>query len=98
MSRRKLNYKIVDNYLFLKCKTDFDDELLKYFFNRLSMFLCVDIEPDFIPSVLFTNTKSVIEKYYGETFDTRCRAFYDELNLTIIFVGNKYNRKKPKKI
>ena len=77
--------------------SDFDSGLIKYFTDRLSIFLCIDLNE--IPDVMFTNSeKKIIKQYAGEEsgeysgLTKTTRAFYDEIDNIIVFDARKYDK------
>ena len=81
--------KIVNNYLLMDNQRDFNNTLMKYFYERLQLFLCVDGVKE--PDLLFTKDENKIRQYYTDS--VLCRAFYDDDHEIIVFNGNRYDRK-----
>jgi hypothetical protein len=90
----KKKYDIINNYLLLKSKNDFTDELLKYFYERLCMFLCVELDEEIIPTIIFSGSHSILDSYYGQPLDSSCRAFFDENSLKVVLDSKRYSHKK----
>ncbi len=84
--------KISDNYLFINKQTDFTNALLKYFYQRLGIFLCLDLDNP--PKVIFTSNENKIALIYDDINTTNYgRAFYDEINNLIVFDARRYDKK-----
>ena len=82
------------NYLLLTKQSDFNNNLLKYFYERLCLFLCT--ESTLCPKVVFTsNIKKIAEIYDDPNETSYGRAFYDEEKNIVVFDANKYNIKSP---
>lgn len=84
--------KISDNYLFINKQSDFTSALLKYFHQRLGIFLCLDLDKS--PAVIFTSNENKIAELYDDVNETNYgRAFYDETNNLIVFDARRYDKK-----
>lgn len=87
---------IYENYVLLSKISDFNNRLIHHFINRLSIFLCVDL--NIYPKVIITNSIKTFENLYlGYRIDEvpkspSCRAFFNEDNDSMVFNGNAYNR------
>ena len=84
--------KITDNYLFINKQSDFTSSLLKYFHQRLGIFLCLDLNKS--PKVIFTSNENKIAELYNDPETTHYgRAFYDEINNLVVFDAKRYDKK-----
>lgn len=87
--------KITENYLFLTRQRDFTNRLLSYFYRRLGIFLCLDL--DNIPDVLLTSNENKIAEYYNDPNDTNYgRAFFSDEFHIVVFNANRYDSKSEK--
>ena len=83
---------IAENYLLMTRQSDFTNKLLRYFYQRLGIFLSLDVTNP--PFVVFTsNIKKVAEYYNDPNTESYGRAFYDEDTNTVVFNASKYNKK-----
>jgi hypothetical protein len=71
--------EILDNWIFITHKKDISSNLIKSFWERLSMFLALNSGE--CPKAIFTSNRDIWKKYEGEGG----RAFYDENTPTMIF-------------
>lgn len=82
--------KIVNNYIVFQKQRDFNNRILKYFYERLAIFLCTDVEES--PSIIFTSNINKIKHFYGDmNVVDYGRAFYDEIGNNVVFDANRYN-------
>lgn len=87
--------KITENYLFLTKQSDFSSKLLAYFYRRLGIFLCLDLDTP--PTVIFTSNEYKIAELYDDDNATDYgRAFYDETTNVVVFNANRYDKKNDK--
>lgn len=87
--------KIDNNYLYLTKQKDFNSKLLKYFYERVCIFLCSDTHES--PKVIFTSNAKKIEMIYNDsevTIKNLPRAFYSDTDNSIIFYADRYNVQK----
>lgn len=85
---------IYDNYLLLSKASEFDNKLIKYFYNRLQIFLC--IKDSNVPHVICSSRDSIIQRYRTEaglSETESARAFVCEASQTIVFDARRYNFK-----
>jgi hypothetical protein len=87
---------IVDNYLLLVNTKEFSSKITKYFYDRLQLFLSITDKN--CPKIIFTQSKSVLEKAYGKYYleGEPSRAFYDDESETIFFNAEKYRLNSEK--
>jgi hypothetical protein len=84
--------KISENYLFINKQSDFTNSLLKYFYQRLGIFLCLDLDKS--PTVIFTSNENKIAELYDDDTETNYgRAFYDETTNLVVFDARRYDKK-----
>lgn len=84
--------KISENYLFINKQSDFTSALLKYFYQRLGIFLCLDLDKS--PTVIFTSNENKIAHLYNDDMETNYgRAFYDEETNVVVFDARRYDKK-----
>jgi len=76
---------ITDNWLFISSKKDISTKLIKSFWERLSMFLAINIGD--CPRTVFTSSKNIWKKFNGE----HGRAFYNDSKNCLIFWLPKYS-------
>ncbi len=84
--------KISECYLFLNKQSDFTNSLLKYFYERLCIFSCLDLDAS--PKVVFTSKENKIAELYDDENTTNYgRAFYDDSNNIVVFDARRYDTK-----
>lgn len=76
---------MIDNWIFLSSKTELDLELIKPFWERLSMFLAINVGG--CPDIVFTADNDLWKKKYD---GLRSRAFYNEDVSKMIFWSPSY--------
>src|ERR1035437_1492798 len=84
--------KISECYLFLNKQSDFTNSLLKYFYERLCIFSCLDLDAS--PKVVFTSKQNKIaELFPDENVTDYGRAFYDDKDNIVVFDARSYDTK-----
>lgn len=83
--------QIIENYLIFTKKSDFTSDLLKYFYQRLGIFLSLDLHNP--PKLVFTSNLKQIGEVHGEVLDYYGSAFYSENNNTVVFYTPKWDTK-----
>lgn len=83
--------KIVENYLLFTRRNEFNTNLQRYFYQRLGIFLCLDLKDS--PELIFTPSLNKIGKIYGKNLDYYGSAFYDENTNTVVFYVPRYDTK-----
>ena len=83
--------KIIENHLLFTRRSDFTTEFQKYFYQRLGVFLSLDLNNP--PKLLFTSNLNKIGEINGEILDYYGSAFYSEDNNTIVFYSPKWDSK-----
>jgi hypothetical protein len=81
--------QVIENWIFLSSKTELDSELIQPFWERLSMFLAVNVGE--CPEIVFTANNDLWKRKYE---GTRSRAFYNEDIAKIIFWSPSYIRRR----
>lgn len=82
--------KIEDNLLLFDHTKELNTKIIRYFFNRLKLFLLVETDiPS--PSIIFSANRTIRAKYNEKA--ANCLGFYDEHTSTIILNAEKYNTK-----
>src|ERR1035441_10026652 len=82
--------EIKNNYLIFSKQNEFNTIVLKYFYERVQLFLCrVGYKEP--PKLLFTSKEHKIREHIQD--EILCRAFYNEDNDVIVFNANRYNWK-----
>jgi hypothetical protein len=77
--------KIINNYLLLTRTNEFTADFQKYFYQRLGIFLCLDLKES--PDLLFTSNLTKISEAYGKELSYYGSAFYTEdKNMTVFYV------------
>lgn len=82
--------KIINNYLLFTKRNEFNTEFQRYFYQRLGIFLCLDLKEP--PKLLFTSNVNKIIEHYGSP-DNYGSAFYSEQTNTIVFYVPKFDSK-----
>jgi len=83
--------KIVENYLLFTKRNEFNTDFQKYFYQRLGIFLCLDLKES--PKLLFTSNINKIVEVYGNFENDRASAFYSEDVNTVVFYVPKFDTK-----
>ncbi len=83
--------KIIKNYLLFTKQTDFNTDFQRYFYQRLGIFLSLDLNNP--PNLVFTSNLNKIAKISGEILDYYGSAFYSEDNNTVVFYTPKWDTK-----
>jgi hypothetical protein len=87
--------KMHENYLLLTKLKEFDNGIIKYFVDRLSIFLCIDLNE--YPDIMFTRSIKKIKNQYDIGVDDKIekfpRAFYDDDQNIVVFNALKYDLK-----
>lgn len=80
-----------ENILLLNRLNELNSTVIKYFFDRLSLFLLNDRA---VPKskAIFTGNKNILIRYYGST-QNRLVSFYDHETSTIVFNSDYYKIK-----
>ena len=91
---KDLMRKIINNYLLLTKRDEFNTDFQKYFYQRLGIFLCLDLKEP--PKLLFTSNLTQIGEVYGKELDYYGSAFYAEDKNTTVFYTPKFDVKDSK--
>lgn len=82
--------KIVNNYLLFTKRNEFNTEFQKYFYQRLGIFLCLDLKDS--PKLIFTSNLNKITEAYGDDKNYGSAFYSDGIN-TVVFYTPKFDTK-----